>query len=142
MKTLVILNQSWSPFLPLTSLYGNNERLWVSVTHTNHMTMTTYLVMTWLPKENVNLKLWDLCETLIVYILLNTLNKYDVRRFIAWVESADWIHCLCSRPPVARFSDGLIVLRQKEMWTQTCLTCLRVWVFTFCSVHVNESTCH
>ncbi len=49
-------------------------------------------------KGNVNIKLRDLCETLIVYILLSTfqlvhmvltVNKPDVRRFITWIESAD-----------------------------------------------------
>ncbi len=49
-------------------------------------------------KGNVNIKLQDLCETLIVYILLSTfylvhmvltVNKADVRRFIAWIELAD-----------------------------------------------------
>ncbi len=43
-------------------------------------------------KGNVNIKLQDLCETSIVYILLSTLpleltvNKPDVRRFIAWID--------------------------------------------------------
>ncbi len=56
MKVLVILSYLWSPFLPLTCLYGKKERLWVSVqpsgefsrektppryTYANHMTMTT-----------------------------------------------------------------------------------------------------
>ncbi len=49
-------------------------------------------------KGNVNIKLRDLCEKLIVYILLGTIqlvnmvltvNKPDVRRFITWIESAD-----------------------------------------------------
>ncbi len=49
-------------------------------------------------KGNVKIKLRDLYETLIVYILLSTfqlvhmvltVNKADVRRFIAWIESAD-----------------------------------------------------
>ncbi len=31
MKALVILSHSWSPFLPLTCLYGKHEFLWVSV---------------------------------------------------------------------------------------------------------------
>ncbi len=31
MTALVILSHSWSPFLPLTCLYGKNEILWVSV---------------------------------------------------------------------------------------------------------------
>ncbi len=53
-KALVILNHSWSRFLPLNCLYGNNELLWVSVQpsgvfswekliqiiNANHMTMT------------------------------------------------------------------------------------------------------
>ncbi len=73
--------------------------------HANHMTMTTsWQIMSWADylktKGNVNIKLWDLCETLIVYILLSTfqlvhmvftVNKPDVRRFIAIMESADWI---------------------------------------------------
>ncbi len=71
--------------------------------HPNHMTMTTSgQIMPWSDclktKGNVNTKLRDLCETLIVYILLSTfsllhmvltVNKPDVRRFIAWIESAD-----------------------------------------------------
>ncbi len=49
-------------------------------------------------KGNVNIKLRDLCEKLIVYILFGTIqlvnmvltvNKPDVRRFITWIESAD-----------------------------------------------------
>ncbi len=64
------------------------------------MTMTTSgQIMSWSDyiktKGNVNIKLRDLCETLIVYILLNTfqlvhmvltVNKHDVRRFFAWIE--------------------------------------------------------
>ncbi len=51
-------------------------------------------------KGNMNIKLWDLYETLIVYILLSslqyvsmtlTVNRLDVRIFITWIESADWI---------------------------------------------------
>ncbi len=71
--------------------------------HANHMTMTTNgQIMLWSDylktKENVNIKLRDLCKTLIVYILLSTfqlvhmvlnVNKPDVRRCIAWIESAD-----------------------------------------------------
>ncbi len=58
------------------------------------MSWTDYLKT----KGNVNIKLRDLCETLIVYILLSTfqlvhmvltVKKPDVRRFIAWIESAD-----------------------------------------------------
>ncbi len=49
-------------------------------------------------KDNVNIKLRDLCEIFIVYILFSTfqlvhmlltVNKPDVRIFIAWIESAD-----------------------------------------------------
>ncbi len=51
----------------------------------------------------MNVKLWDLCEILIVYILLSTfqsvhmilnVNKPGVRRLIAWIESADWNPCV------------------------------------------------
>ncbi len=73
------------------------------VKHANHMIMTTSgQIMLWSDylktKENVKIKLRDLCETLIVYILLSTfqlvhmvltVNKPDVRRFITWIESAD-----------------------------------------------------
>ncbi len=68
------------------------------------MTMTSSgQIMSWpdylKTKRNMNIKLRDLCETLIVYILLITfqlvqmvltVNKPHVRRFIAWIESADW----------------------------------------------------
>ncbi len=71
--------------------------------HANHMIMTTSgQIMSWSDylktKGNVNIKLRDLCETLIVYILLSTLqlahmvltvHKPDVRRFITWIGSAD-----------------------------------------------------
>ncbi len=71
--------------------------------HANHVAMTTSgHIMLWSDylktKENVNIKMRDLCETLIVYILLSTfqlvhmvltVNKPDVRRFIAWIGSAD-----------------------------------------------------
>ncbi len=74
------------------------------VKHANHMTMTTSgLIMSWSDYLNtkgyVNINLQDLCETLIVYILLSTfqlvnmvltVNKSYVRRFLAWIESADW----------------------------------------------------
>ncbi len=67
------------------------------------MTMTiSGQIMSWTDylktKGNVNIKLRDLCETLIVYILLSTfqfvhmvltVNKPDIRRFIAWIVSAD-----------------------------------------------------
>ncbi len=67
--------------------------------HENHMTMTTSgQIMPWpdylKTKGNVNIKLLDLCEILIIYILLSTfqsvhmvltVNKPDVRRFIAWI---------------------------------------------------------
>ncbi len=69
--------------------------------HANHMTMTTSgQIMSWpdylKTKGNVNIKL-------IVYILLSTfqsvhmvltVNKPNVRRFIAWIESADWNPCI------------------------------------------------
>ncbi len=81
-----------------------------SIKHANHMTMTTSgQIMSWpdylKTKGNVNIKLWDLFEILIVYILLSTfqsvhmaltVNKPCVRRFIAWIESADWNPCQCS----------------------------------------------
>ncbi len=50
----------------------------------------------------MNINLWDLHEILVVYILLSTfesvhmvltVNKPNVRRFIAWIESADWNPC-------------------------------------------------
>ncbi len=67
------------------------------------MTMTiSGQIMSWTDylktKGNVNIKLRDLCQTLIVYILLSTfqlvhmvltVNKPDIRRFIAWIVSAD-----------------------------------------------------
>ncbi len=67
------------------------------------MTMTTCgQIMPWpdylKTKENVNIKLRDLCETLIVYILLSTfqlvhmlltVNTPDVRRFFEWIEPAE-----------------------------------------------------
>ncbi len=72
-------------------------------THANHMTMTTSgHIMSWFDhlktKGNVNITLQDFNETLIVLILLSTfqlvhivltVNKPDVRRFIAWIDSAD-----------------------------------------------------
>ncbi len=83
--------------IPLTECYShalqNNK-------HANHMTMTTSgQIMPWSDdclktKRNVNIKLRDLYETLIVYILHSTfslvhmvltVNKPDVRRFIAWI---------------------------------------------------------
>ncbi len=67
------------------------------------MTMTTSgQIISWCDclktKGNVKIKLRDLCENLIVYILLSTfelvhmvltVNKPDVRRFIAWIEPVD-----------------------------------------------------
>ncbi len=86
-------------------LYINETIIHLSsiVKHANHMTMTTSgQIMSWInylkTKGNVNIKLQDLCETLIVYILPSTfelvhmvltVNKPDVRRFIAWIMSAD-----------------------------------------------------
>ncbi len=82
---------------------SNNNHL-CKYKHANHMTMVTSgQIMSWSDylktKGNVNIKMQDLCETLIVYILLSTfqlvhmvltVNKPDIRRFIAWIESADW----------------------------------------------------
>ncbi len=76
------------------------------ITHANHMTVTTSGRFSHDPitKGNINIKLWDLYESLIVYILLNkfqwvhmalAVNRPDVRRFIAWIEPADWNPCLC-----------------------------------------------
>ncbi len=57
------------------------------------------LVLTLLTKGSVNINLLDLCETLIIYILLSifqlvhmvlTIKKHDVRRFITSIESAHW----------------------------------------------------
>ncbi len=51
-------------------------------------------------KGNVNIKLWGLCESLIVYIVFNkfqwihmamAVNRPDVRRYIEWIEPADWL---------------------------------------------------
>ncbi len=44
-------------------------------------------------------------------------------------------------PQVGRFSHDLIVLSQKEKWTSSCETCVRIWLFTFCQFIFNESTC-
>ncbi len=74
MKALVILSHSWSPFLPLTCLYGKNEFVGLCVaflsiflsnnssqiTYANHMTMTTSgQILSWPDycqiKENVNI---------------------------------------------------------------------------------------
>ncbi len=57
--------------LQLSVWSGSNSK------HANHMTMTTGgQIMSWSDclktKGNVNIKLGDLCETLIVYILLST----------------------------------------------------------------------
>ncbi len=71
--------------------------------HANHMTTRPDYLKT---KGNVNIKLWNLYETLIVYILLSTfhlvhmvlnVNKPDVKRFIAWMESADWNPCTTTK---------------------------------------------
>ncbi len=72
--------------------------------HANHMTLiTSGQIMSWpdnlKTKGNVNIKLRDLCETLIVYLLLSTfqldhmvltVNKPDVRRIIPLIETAIW----------------------------------------------------
>ncbi len=83
---------------------GKTSCLHSIIKHANHMTLTTSgQIMSWpdylKTKVNVNIKFWDLCEILIVYILLSTfqsvhmvliVNTLDVRRLIAWIESADW----------------------------------------------------
>ncbi len=81
MKTLVILGHSWSPFFPLTCLYGNKctfvclcVAFWsiflrknsLQITPANHMTMSSSgQIWSWpdycKTKENVNITLLDLC---------------------------------------------------------------------------------
>ncbi len=85
----------------------------IVVTPANHMTMNysfknTYhqwadLVIAWLlkTKGNINLKLWELWESLTVYILLSAyqwfqmtlaVNIPDVTRwFFSWIEPPAWI---------------------------------------------------
>ncbi len=90
MKALVILSQSL--FLPLTCLYGKNELLWVSmwpsgVFSWERTSPRSFMQITWpwAPvgrfshglitlrlKKMWAFKLLDLCESLIVYILLST----------------------------------------------------------------------
>ncbi len=97
MKALVILHHSWSPFLPLTCLYGKNELLWVSVWHS------------------------------IVFSLEKTPPRLLMQ--ITWL----W-------PLLGRFSHSLIAVRQTKKWT--LLDLFGSWLFTFYSVHANESTWH
>ncbi len=81
-KVLIILRHSWSSFLPLTNLYGIRyissyhssprfpmqiEWPWPPVGRFSHG-----LIIKLKTKENVNIKLFDLCESLIVYILHTT----------------------------------------------------------------------
>ncbi len=85
-KALVILRHSWSPFLPLTCLYGKNELLLASVQHSG------------------------------VFSREKTLHKLSMK--ITW----PW-------PSVARFSHGLITVRQQKcehkvvilVWQFDCL---------------------
>ncbi len=88
MKALVILSHSWSPFIPLTCLYGKKwtfvgicTAFWVislrknslQITHTNHMTMTTRRqIWSWPINRNIShcMKLfseWDFFLIRIVY---------------------------------------------------------------------------
>ncbi len=76
----------WSSFMQITRPWPPDGRF----SH-NLITLKT--------KGNVNIKLWDLCESLIVYILLSTfqwihmalaVNIPDVRGFIAWIE-VSWL---------------------------------------------------
>ncbi len=107
MKALITLSHSWSPFLPLTKklnclgLSAPFLSIFLSknspqVIHGNHMTMTiSGQIKSWpdylMTKGNVNIKLLDLCESLIVYILLSTcqwvhmtlaVNRHAVDRYI------------------------------------------------------------
>ncbi len=82
MKVLVILSHSWSPFLPVTCLYGNNELLWVSgwasgvfvtkknspqITHPNHMTMTTSgHIISWFISWSDYFSWWDIVVASVV----------------------------------------------------------------------------
>ncbi len=88
MKALVILSHWWSPFLPLTCLYGKNEILWVSVwpsgiflQEKTHPRLPMQITWPRLPVGRfshglINIRqmkmLLDFCESLIVYILLST----------------------------------------------------------------------
>ncbi len=64
---------------------------WSAVGRFSHDLITLRQKETW--------KLWDLCESLIVYILLRTfqwihmalaVKRPNARRFIAWIKPADW----------------------------------------------------
>ncbi len=64
------------------------------------------LVITWLPKEKRERehRLWDLCEALIVYILLSTflISQNGIDHILTWYEkincmnSSRWFACLKS----------------------------------------------
>ncbi len=99
MKALVILSHSSSPFLPLTCLYGKifnfygslrgileyfrKKKLprfpmqitwpWPPVDRLSHGLIAVHKT-----KENVNIKLLDLCESFIVYVLLSTCQWVDM----------------------------------------------------------------
>ncbi len=77
MKALVILSHLWSPFLPLTCLYGKKELLGVS-------------------RRPSGVFSWE-----------KTPPRLPMQ--ITW----PW-------PPLGRFSHGLITIRKKWMWTQSC----------------------
>ncbi len=93
MNQLVILSHSWSQFLPLSCLYGNNTffiglcvAFWSIFARKTlpklPITMTTNeQIWSWpdycKTNINVSIKLLDLCESLIVYILLSTFKTQD-----------------------------------------------------------------
>ncbi len=89
MKTLIILNHSWSPFITILLIWkkwsfaGLCVVFWsiftikncLQIIHANHMTVATSgQIYSWpdylKTKGNVNIKLLDLRKSLIVYILL------------------------------------------------------------------------
>ncbi len=96
-KALVILNHSRSRFLLLTCLYGKKTFVGLCVTFwsifmrknspSDYLTMTTRGQIYSCPdycktKWNVNIKLLDLCESLIVYILLGTFQWFHLTKAI------------------------------------------------------------
>ncbi len=98
MKALVILSHSWSPFLPLTGLYGKNELLWVSA----------------------------LCGLLEYFLEKKTPPRLPMQLTWPW-------------PPVGRFVSWPDYCKTYE---NVNITLLDLCLFTFYSVHANESTCH
>ncbi len=62
-----------------------------------------------------------MCESLIVYILLNTwhwLNRHDVRKFITWIEPTDWIPWIWSdkKQTIQWYVDLSLYLLIKSQW--------------------------